>query len=111
MGVESGGDAETLNARLESAAPLMLALVDNLDEVAWTYPESNGQRQTCVVTLEEANIRLESLTDAYNDANGTDWEALESVKDYAQSPVLLQRLDAIFQQAYVDAVQAAGTDY
>lgn len=84
------GDAETLNARLESAAPLMLALVDNLDEVAWTYPESNGQRQTCVVTLEEANARLESLTDAYNDANGTDWEALESVKDYAQSPVLLR---------------------
>ena len=105
------GDAETLNARLESAAPLMLALVDNLDEVAWTYPESNGQRQTCVVTLEEANARLESLTDAYNDANGTDWEALESVKDYAQSPVLLQRLDAIFWQVYVDAVQAAGTDY
>lgn len=97
------GDAETLNARLESAAPLMLALVDNLDEVAWTYPESNGQRQTCVVTLEEANIRLESLTDAYNDANGTDWEALESVKDYAQSPVMLQRLDAIFQQAYANA--------
>lgn len=97
------GDAETLNARLESAAPLMLALVDNLDEVAWTYPESNGQRQTCVVTLEEANARLESLTDAYNDANGTDWEALESVKDYAQSPVLLQRLDAIFQQAYATA--------
>lgn len=105
------GDSESLNAQLESTAPLMLALVGNLDEVAWTYTERNGQQQTHVVTLEDANARLAELTDAYNDANGTDWEALESVRDYAQSPVLLQRLDAIFWQVYVDAVQAAGTDY
>lgn len=95
-------DAETLNSRLESTAPLMLALVDNLDEVAWTYPAPDGTRQTRVVTLDEVNARLPELTDAYNEANGTQWEVLESVKDYTQSLVLLQHLDAICWQLYAD---------
>lgn len=92
-------------------APQMLAVVGNLGTVSWTCPDDQGNPQTHTITLEEVNARLAELTDAYNDANGTDWEALESVKDYAQSPVMLQRLDAIFWQVYVDAVQAAGTDY
>ena len=88
-----------------------LTNVGNLGTVSWTCPDDQGNPQTHTITLEEVNARLAELTDAYNDANGTNWEALESVKDYAQSPVMLQRLDAIFWQVYVDAVQAAGTDY
>lgn len=94
------GDAETLNARLESTAPLMLALVDNLDEVAWTYPENNGQRQTRVVTLEDANARLPELTEAYNASNGTNWTARESIKDYLDSPASFQQLLSILEHRY-----------
>lgn len=99
------------NELMPYLAPQMLAVVGNLGTVSWTCPDDQGNPQTHTITLEEVNARLAELTDAYNDANGTDWEALESVKDYAQSPVMLQRLDAIFWQMYVDAVQAAGTDY
>lgn len=99
------------NELMPYLAPQMLAVVGNLGTVSWTCPDDQGNPQTHTITLEEVNSRLAELTDAYNDANGTDWEALESVKDYAQSPVMLQRLDAIFWQVYVDAVQAAGTDY
>lgn len=99
------------NELMPYLAPQMLAVVGNLGTVSWTCPDDQGNPQTHTITLEEVNARLAELTDAYNDANGTDWETLESVKDYAQSPVMLQRLDAIFWQVYVDAVQAAGTDY
>ena len=99
------------NELMPYLAPQMLAVVGNLGTVSWTCPDDQGNPQTHTITLEEVNARLAELTDAYNDANGTDWEALESVKDYAQSPVMLQRRDAIFWQVYVDAVQAAGTDY
>ena len=99
------------NELMPYLAPQMLAVVGNLGTVSWTCPDDQGNPQTHTITLEEVNARLAELTDAYNDANGTDWEALESVKDYAQSPVMLQRLDAIFWQVYVDDVQAAGTDY
>ena len=91
------------NELMPYLAPQMLAVVGNLGTVSWTCPDDQGNPQTHTITLEEVNARLAELTDAYNDANGTDWEALESVKDYAQSPVLLQRLDAIFQQAYATA--------
>lgn len=99
------------NELMPYLAPQMLAVVDNLGTVSWTCPDDQGNIQTHTVTLEEVNARLPELTDAYNTANGTDWEALGSVKDYAQSPAMLQRLDAIFWQVYVDAVRAAGTDY
>ena len=99
------------NELMPYLAPQMLAVVGNLGTVSWTCPDDQVNPQTHTITLDEVNARLAELTDAYNDANGTDWETLESVKDYAQSPVMLQRLDAIFWQVYVDAVQAAGTDY
>lgn len=84
-------------------APQMLAVVGNLGTVSWTYPDAQGTPQLHTLTLEEINARLGELTDAYNADNDTDWPALRSVKDYAQSPVTLQRLDAICWQMYADA--------
>lgn len=98
------------DAMMPYLAPQMLALVGNLGSVSWTYPDSQGKIQTNTVTLEEVNARLPELAASYNDANGTDWPVLESVKDYAQSPVLLQRLDAIFWQVYANAVWTSQAD-
>lgn len=56
-------------------APLMLALVDNLSEVSWTYRTQDGASQTRTVTLAEVNAALP-----------------RPVKDYAASPAELQQL-------------------
>ena len=57
-------------------APLMLALVDNLDQVIWTYT-IYGSPQTRTVTAEEASAR---------------WAEGGSIKDCALSPASLQHL-------------------
>lgn len=73
-------------------APLMLALVENLDEVGWTFTDTKGVNHNHVLTLEEVNARLQELAALYNEKNGTDWPVRESVKDYAASPAELVRL-------------------
>lgn len=98
-------DAASLDARLVSLAPVLLALVDNLDEVAWTYPDSDGHMQSHVVTCEEATAALADQVAAYNAANGTDWEAPASVKDCASSPAALQRL-VILAEFWLDNASA-----
>ena len=56
-------------------APLMLALVDNLGEVSWTYRTQDGALQTRTVTLPQISEALP-----------------RPVKDYAASPAELQHL-------------------
>ena len=73
--------AARLNETMEQElAPLMLALVDNLGEVFWTYRTQDGTLQTRTVTLAEANAGLS-----------------RSVKDYAASPAELQQLRDLLQ--------------
>lgn len=85
------GVAADVGMRAEYA-PLMLALVDNLDEVGWTYQGEDGSLRRGVLTLEEANARLSELTALCNQEEGTDWIALNSVKDYAGTPADFARL-------------------
>ena len=72
----------------------LLALVENLDEVGWTYTDFRGEARSSFITVEEANALLPELTDAYNRTHaGCDWKPLSSVKDYYNaSPADLQRL-------------------
>ena len=62
-------------------APLMLALVDNLGEVSWTYQTQDGAARTRTVTLAEADAALP-----------------RSVKDYAATPADLQQLLSLLMQ-------------
>ena len=62
-------------------APLMLALVDNLGEVSWTYQTQDGAVRTRTVTLAEADAALP-----------------RPVKDYAASPADLQQLLSLLMQ-------------
>lgn len=73
--------------------PLMLALVDNLDEVGWTYTASSG-KTFCegVLTLEEVNARLPELVARNDYQYGHQWAELESVKDFAATPAGIQVL-------------------
>lgn len=92
-------DDDGLNREMEYVlAPQMLALVDNLDQVSWSYTDSEGNRQTRTLTLEAANARLLELTAAYNERSGTDWAPLDSVKDYAGSAAAFQKLRSILKR-------------
>lgn len=89
-----GRDPATFDKWMARYAMQLLALVDNLEEVGWTYTDLHGEKRSGVLTLEEANALLPELMDAYNQTHaGCDWEALASVKDYyGGSPADLQRL-------------------
>lgn len=73
--------------------PQMLALVDNLDEVGWTYTTATSSGKTfCqgVLTLEEADRYLTELL-ARSDCD-EQWKKLTSVKDFAATPAGMQVL-------------------
>lgn len=92
--------AADLNLEMERLSPLLLALIGNLDEVRWMYLRPDGITQSHTVTLEEVNAALPAVTKAYNADQGTNWEAPESVKDYADSPAALQQLVALSEYGF-----------
>ena len=69
------------NTMEQDLAPLMLALVDNLGEVSWTYQTQDGTTRTRTVTLAEADAALP-----------------RPVKDYAASAADLQQLLNLLMQ-------------
>lgn len=73
------------------SAVLMLALVDNLGEMHWTY----GEGHSGDISLTEADALVQQLAKAYNAAHGTAWDAGRSVKDYGESAYTLQQLREI----------------
>ena len=89
-----------LNSEMERLSPLLLALIDNLEEVRWMYLRPDGITQSQTVTLEEVNAALPAVVSAYNADRGTDWEAPESVKDYAASAAALQQLAALSEYGF-----------
>ena len=85
----------------------LLALVENLDEIDYTYVsgEANGRTRADrvrggSVTAEDASETLQTLTRAYNDAHGTDWPVKGSIKDYAASPLDYQRMVAVLRESF-----------
>nr|WP_326184121.1 DUF4825 domain-containing protein [uncultured Oscillibacter sp.] len=82
---------------MENYAIMLLALVDNLQTVTWTYPESKlyGPVQTRTVTLEEGNAMVEEWMSAYIEKTGADWTVLDSVKSYTSSAADFERLHQI----------------
>lgn len=92
--------AADLHLEMERLSPLLLALIGNLEEVRWTYLRPDGITQSHTVTLAEVDAALPAVTKAYNADRGTDWEPLESVKDYAASPADLQQLCALVEYGF-----------
>lgn len=87
------GNGDAGRCMLYCYGPLMLALVDNLDEVAWSYTTVTSSGKTfCqdVLTLEAADAHLRELL-ARSDC-GEQWKELKSVKDFAATPAGIQVL-------------------
>ena len=79
-------------ALMNRGAYLLLALVDNLGEVHWTAPGPENTTIEGGLSLKEANAQLSKLTEMYNAANGTEWTAQNSVKDYTEDAYTLRQL-------------------
>lgn len=80
-----GGDPEVFRAAMERCAAVMLALVENLDEVAWTWPEGSDLlfRDTAGRHLRERAEEVSYEREKY---------LKDSVKDYSQTAADLQRM-------------------
>ncbi len=99
----SGKDWKGLRAYLFQ----MLALVENLDEAAYTYEPVNAAGRMSVdrirggsVTAEQASLVMANLTENYNTRNGTDWPIHESIKEYAESPLEYQRMVTLLRERF-----------
>lgn len=83
----------------------MLALVENLDKVGYTYEPTNVNGRTREERLREGSVSAESaskllarLTEKYNEAHHTNWPVHESVKEYAESPLEYQRMVTLLRE-------------
>lgn len=86
----------------------MLALVENLDKVAYTYQPSDAQGRTAEdrtrsggVSVESATRLLAVLTEKYNDLHHTDWPVHESIKGYTESPLEYQRMVTLLREHFI----------
>mgnify|MGYP000601022865 CR=1 FL=1 len=72
-------------------ACLLLALVENLDTVTWTYPDAQGESQSFSLSCTDAEALL---SDAAAE-RGLEPYLRPSIKDYAASPAALEQLTAL----------------
>ena len=72
-------------------ACLLLALVENLDTVTWTYPDAQGESQSFSLSCADTETLL---SDAAAE-RGLEPYLQPSIKDYAASPAALEQLTAL----------------
>lgn len=72
-------------------ACLLLALVENLDTVTWSYPDAQGESQSFSLSCTDAEALL---SDAAAE-RGLEPYLHPSIKDYAASPAALEQLTAL----------------
>lgn len=79
----------------------ILALVDNLDEVAYAFEPEKGCGWTVTggrVTVGYATEMMAKLTEAHNREYHTDWPVHEDFKEYAESPLEYQRMITLLEE-------------
>lgn len=90
-------NAAELRQQMRTVSTLLLALVENLEQVSWRCTV-DGVVQTHTVSLEETNAMVKEMVKAYNAALNINMEPLESVKDYAASAAALQQLCHLLEE-------------
>lgn len=88
------GRSYRTDSRMETRAVIMLALVENLDQVTWTYTDAAGVFHSQTVTAEDAVRLLREQFSAFTDEEATSYGLLllDDIKDYAGTPANFQRL-------------------
>ena len=76
-----GRNPDSFDKGMAGYAIQLLALVENLEEVEWTYTDLHGEFQSQVLTLEGANALLPELFDTYKSTHAyCPWNPLPDVK-------------------------------
>ena len=86
------------NAQMRRAAARMLALVGNLSEVRWTWPEDG---KTCSASLctQDVDALLGDMLKVHAELNNAPvLDGIASVKNFAASPAALQLFDALLHE-------------
>lgn len=89
-----------LNANMERSAIQLIALIDNLNVVKWRYTDTKGEELEFWVSTDVINDVLPMYFNSYNEKNGTEYEVLPDVKDYAADEVKLQQLINVLNYFY-----------
>lgn len=83
----------------------ILALVENLDKVGYTYEPADATGRTREERIREGSVSAKSaskllaqLTEKYNEEHHTDWPVHESIKEYAESPLEYQRMVTLLKE-------------
>lgn len=85
-------EAQALNRKMRRMAVEILALVENLGQVSWTYTDEAGTLQTQTVTLEQAEQAVDVYFQTLAAEDGSEhWERL-GIKDFAETPARFQLL-------------------
>lgn len=87
--------AEALNRQMNQMAVKMLALVENLGQVSWTYSDPEGTLHTQTVTLEQAELALDvyfSIRPTWEEGNSGEVWMRFGIKDFAETPARFQLL-------------------
>lgn len=82
---EAPNDPNTADQTMEKHAFVLLALIDNLDEVRWTWPEDDGSTHTGSFAQQDADAAL-SLS------SSTILQGRTGIKDFSGSPQDVQDL-------------------
>ena len=83
---------DELNYQMEKNAYFLVALIDNLRVVEWTYTDYQGNFVEKSISIEELEAKLPQLFSEYNEKYQTDFTAKSSLKSYADSQKDLQIL-------------------
>lgn len=88
------GRIDRMNFRMKDRAVIMLALVENLDQVTWTYTDTAGVFHSQTVTTEDAISLLREQFSIFTDDEAASYGLLllDDIKDYAATPADFQRL-------------------
>ena len=87
----------------------MLALVENLDKMAYTYRIQDPYSRTASEVPNEGSVSAESaskfmaaLTKKHNEEYRTDWPIHESIKEYAESPLEYERMVTLLRERFLE---------
>lgn len=84
--------SDELDYQMERNAYFLIALIDNLSVVKWTYTDSDGNFQEKSISIHELENNLPALYESYNQKMQTAFQSEKSLKAYADSLPNLQIL-------------------
>ncbi len=84
--------SDELDYQMEKNAYFLIALIDNLSVVKWTYTDSDGNFQEKSISILELEAKLPALYESYNQKMQTAFQPETSLKEYADSLPDLQIL-------------------